>query len=230
MSLLLIAFLSMTSISLANYEASTWKTMYSNNLNFKATYTDWAVKMTWNRFSVPANTTFAYYKIVRSKNNENPVYPDDWYIKYDSNLDFTSYTDNDPSVGKNYYRVCAILDWQKRHCSNVIKITVNWDTATTEEQKTTAEVKESKSVSNSTLSDEMKVQLDSIANAFLAKVNQKYSNWSTEKTRFIKLISSQLDWLSKKNSKIKPMIDYIKSKIEIKVDPLDEIKSILNLE
>ncbi len=64
---------------------------------------------------------FDYYKVVRSTTNNNPVYPDDGYIYYSSDLDDLSYIDENVPKGKAYYRVCYIVS-PKRYCSKVVTI------------------------------------------------------------------------------------------------------------
>jgi hypothetical protein len=68
------------------------------------------VQTQWNTFKNPTSKSFSYYKVVRSQEKANPVYPDDGYIAYISDVSTNSYTDKDVKNGKNYYRVCAILE------------------------------------------------------------------------------------------------------------------------
>ena len=56
-------------------------------LNFSATLNGSQVDMTWDSY---APNGFNYYKVVRSTSNSDPVYPDDNYIKYSSDPNFTS--------------------------------------------------------------------------------------------------------------------------------------------
>ncbi|NOZ43573.1 MAG: hypothetical protein GXP45_00075 [bacterium] len=92
--------------------------VHNDGLNFQAKYSDGAVHMTWNKF-VPQSSKWKYWKVVRSTSKQYPVYPDDGYIKYAGDKNFTSYTDSNPPQGKVYYGVCAITqsDWGKhRNC------------------------------------------------------------------------------------------------------------------
>lgn len=100
------------------------KPIESSKFNFTATLDAGSVKMTWEKFSSFSNETLVYYKVVRSSKNSNPVYPEDGYIKYDSSMDFTSYTDNEPQKWINYYRICAITEKKNRYCSKVVTIKI----------------------------------------------------------------------------------------------------------
>lgn len=63
-----------------------------------------------------------YWKVVRSTSNASPTYPEDGYIKYESDrTGFTSYVDENPESVPAWYRVCAITD-KVRYCSNVVKV------------------------------------------------------------------------------------------------------------
>ncbi|MCK9578089.1 protease inhibitor I42 family protein [bacterium] len=78
------------------------------------------VNIEWSTYTKGGN--FSYYKVVRSQSNSNPVYPDDGYIFYSTDLNKLSYTDEKVPQGVSYYRVCQV-DSSKRYCSaNVIKI------------------------------------------------------------------------------------------------------------
>lgn len=92
------------------------------DMNFSATLnSDGNVEMTWDKY-VPSG--FNYYKVIRSQTNSNPVYPDDGYIIYSSDQNFTSYTDISVPDGTVYYRVCSIAS-PNRYCSEVVTIDTN---------------------------------------------------------------------------------------------------------
>lgn len=95
-------------------------------LEFWAVLDWWKVYTTWTTFS--KQEWFVYYKVIRSQTNENPVYPDDWYISYFTDINKTEYVDTKPLVWIAYYRVCAITTEKNRYCSNVIKIKKEWTT------------------------------------------------------------------------------------------------------
>ena len=84
--------------------------------------------MSWSRFNNDnkndSSDFFKYYKIIRSTTNVDPVYPEDWAIKYYDNIDSLKYTDNYPKTGISYYRVCTITKSEIRHCSNVVKLNI----------------------------------------------------------------------------------------------------------
>ncbi len=107
---------------------------YDDSINFTATLNeDGSVTTTWSKYAHPEN--FSFYKVVRSQEVENPVYPDNGYIKYTSNIDELSYTDKEVPEGTNYYRVCQIAS-PKRYCSKtVVKINKSSNQATEEETK-----------------------------------------------------------------------------------------------
>ena len=123
------------SISYANEtENSTYKApIATERFNFSAKLNEsGSVEMTWNAFKTFSDKNLKFYKVIRSSKNANPVYPEDGYLTYDTNPDFTSYTDTNPQTGVNFYRVCAITEDMNRYCSRVVRI-VFWikrDTAT----------------------------------------------------------------------------------------------------
>ena len=91
----------------------------TEDLNFSAELTiEGKVETSWDTF-IPEN--FNYYKVVRSQDNADPVYPDDGYIFVGGEED-TSYTDTEVPAGTSYYRVCSIAK-PDRFCSPVVTIT-----------------------------------------------------------------------------------------------------------
>lgn len=58
----------------------------TDKFKFTATLDGGQVNMTWNRFDSFSKESLQYYKVVRSSTNPKPVYPEDGYIKYDSNM------------------------------------------------------------------------------------------------------------------------------------------------
>jgi hypothetical protein len=85
---------------------------------FSAELVDGSVVMSWTPYA-PAG--FTYYKVIRSIDNPNPVYPDDGYIAYSGAANYSSYTDTNPYKGVSYYRVCTIVK-PDRYCSPVVTI------------------------------------------------------------------------------------------------------------
>lgn len=133
----LIAIICMLLLTLINVYANS--TTSSNNtwyntpiidesLNFSAKYADNVVYMNWNKLS--KNEWFKYYKVIKSQEISNPVYPDNWYITAISDINTLEYTDKKPTSWVNYYRVCAITSEMNRYCSNVIKLNIEKTTQT----------------------------------------------------------------------------------------------------
>jgi hypothetical protein len=86
------------------------------------------VEASWSKYN--KENAFTYYKLVRSATNSNPVYPDDGYIFYTSDVNTLTYTDTNVPTGTNYYRICQIAS-PKRYCSEkVVTITKNSTTGT----------------------------------------------------------------------------------------------------
>ncbi len=93
-----------------------------NELYFEVQVTDDnKVELRWNKY-IPKN--FNYYKVIRSQTNPNPVYPDDGYIKYSSDPNYTYYLDTKPPEGKVYYRVCSIAK-PDRYCSETLSVDID---------------------------------------------------------------------------------------------------------
>jgi len=77
------------------------------------------VALSWTKAT---DSEFQYYKVLRSQDNPNMVYPDDGYIAYISDIETVTYTDNEFETGTNYYRVCTIVKNEKRGCSNTLTL------------------------------------------------------------------------------------------------------------
>ena len=99
----------------------------ANDMYFKAEYIDWNIKTSWRAYD--KDEKLKYYKVIRSTTNTNPIYPEDGYIKYSSDINFTEYLDTNVPIWTSYYRVCAITYENNRYCSNVVKTYryVTWD-------------------------------------------------------------------------------------------------------
>jgi hypothetical protein len=101
----------------------------TTELNFAAVVNnDGNVETSWDTY-IPEN--FNYYKVVRSQDNSDPVYPDDGYI-FAGGEGETSYTDASVPAGISYYRVCSIAK-PERYCSPVVTIESEGSTAEPEE-------------------------------------------------------------------------------------------------
>jgi len=98
---------------------SSWSEVtYDSSINFSATLNaNGSVIASWSQYSHAEE--FTYYKLVRSETNDNPVYPDDGYIYYGSDVNETSYTDYEVPSGTSYYRICQIAS-PKRYCSSTV--------------------------------------------------------------------------------------------------------------
>jgi hypothetical protein len=87
--------------SFATYQTSnTWRSPEYKSMNFQANLENNSVAMTWAPFTLPAGHSFVYWKVMRSQQTNNPVYKEanSEYVKYDSNINFTWYTDNRPKA------------------------------------------------------------------------------------------------------------------------------------
>lgn len=98
--------------------------VYTQEFDFKAELYDGKVITDWK---IRYYDDFAYYKVMRSIENPDPVYPDDSYIQAINDYNMTGYTDANPPKGTLYYRVCAITSGKDRFCSNVVKIVTGYD-------------------------------------------------------------------------------------------------------
>lgn len=125
-SLFLFIIMLFSSVQVAATTTSTtsWYNapILDNSLNFKASYNNWYVETSWSIYN--RNEGFKYYKVIRSTTNSDPVYPDDGYIKAESNVNNVKYIDQSAKTWTTYYRVCAITSENNRYCSNVVKIYV----------------------------------------------------------------------------------------------------------
>ncbi len=120
--IIVLLSLSTTYATTTTTSSSSWypEPILDDSLNFEAKL-DWSkVYTSWSAYD--KDEWFVYYKVVRSADNANPVYPDNWYIKYTSDINETSYIDANPLNWTSYYRVCAITSEKNRYCSNVVKI------------------------------------------------------------------------------------------------------------
>jgi len=124
----LVAIISLLLFNITNAtyrSSSNWYNppIMDGSISFKAKLKDWKVYTSWTKYN--KNEWFKYYKVIRSQTVLNPVYPDNGYIKYSRDINFTSYVDEKVPSWINYYRVCAITTEKNRYCSNVVKIINN---------------------------------------------------------------------------------------------------------
>ncbi len=105
--------------------------IYDSGITFSAvSNADGSVTTNWSKYEKGGE--FSFYKVVRSQENANPVYPDDGYIYYTGNVDELSYTDSDVPEGTSHYRICQVAS-PARYCSqSVVTITKTASAATVE--------------------------------------------------------------------------------------------------
>lgn len=227
-------------ISFATYQ-STSETRRSPEykiMNFQATLDGTTVSMNWDDFTLPSSHSFVYWKVMRSQNTENPVYREEkWeYVTYNSDIGFTSYTDTAPKKGTTRYRICAITqasDGYHRYCSKEVKKIIITSSETYKEEIKKEEYKKEevkKEKVTTELTDEQKTVLDQLAADFIKKLDAKFGTDTTKKKSVLTSVILQLNMLGKKQVKIKATIAYLVSKLEVTIDPLDEIKNILKIE
>ncbi|PIE85450.1 hypothetical protein CSA08_01950 [Candidatus Gracilibacteria bacterium] len=229
-----------------------------NSLKFKANIVNKSVEMKWEAFS--KDEKFKYYKVVKSSTNPSPVYPDDGYIKYISNINETSYTDHKLSDGVAYYRVCAITHDKNRYCSNVVKVfnentyvctaeyspvcgykngryktysnkcMLKVDNAT---KKYYGKCRTNGEISNSSLPYRLKIKGKKMVNAFVMKLEKKgYSN--EKKAKVIEMVIDKLNLLKTKKPKLKEMVNYLVKLLNEKKakyeDDFSELEKIFEIE
>lgn len=88
------------------------------SLEFKAHLIDGNVEMNWETWE----GDFLWYKVIRSQENPDPVFPEDGYMYYTNEQEKQEYIDRAPLGGKTYYRICVITPEKERYCSNVVPI------------------------------------------------------------------------------------------------------------
>ncbi len=124
-----------------------------------------------------------WYKVVKSKTNSSPVYPDDGYITAISDRGQTSFVETNPENGTRYYRVCAIMEDMNRYCSNVVTLTINATTTTT-------------TTTTTTLTANLKTMIESLVTAFMTKLDAKYPNNISSKITFLDTLITKITTLS----------------------------------
>jgi hypothetical protein len=80
---------------------------------------DGTVSLKWDIYTGP---NFLWYKIIKSNEKKELIYPKDGYIDYYDTPNATVWDDDSPALGSNYYRVCIITTDNKRGCSNQIEV------------------------------------------------------------------------------------------------------------
>ncbi len=250
-SLLALVFINLSASATYTESTSNWYSspISDTNLSFEASVSWESVKTSWDTFTKDEDN-FIYYKIIRSQKNSSPIYPDDGYIYYTTDINTNSYTDKSPLEGTTYYRVCAITSEKERYCSNVVKIYYSDDGDDSSDgdsqvciQKTQAAIEKStwkckvfstpcdipsgwkqvekcENTSNqdsSSLSSSIKEKLDKLLANFVIKLESKYSENSKRISALEKLIK-ELEKITKKNIKMKAMVNYLIEKINLQME------------
>ncbi len=243
------------SFSLANWtvEVSKYnKPIINNKFDFKAIVKDNTVSMNWNRVDLIYSWSLTYYKVVRSTNNSNPVYPEDWYIKFSTDMDFTSYVDENPKEWINFYRVCAIMQDNNRYCSNVVKINfiykeinytsdynTTYNNPSVEDKNINTNVqdkidnfKEKEIIKKPKITKLMQVSLDATINKFSLKLQNSWKSIEDQINQ-INIVISKFEKLKNTKPKLTNAIEYIVEKLtELKtsLEATSEIEDIFNIE
>lgn len=91
-------------------------------ITFQAEYKDGKVTTRWPKYK---RNDFLYYKVVKSADNNDPVYPEDGAIFYTEDASITEYIDEDIQSGIWYYRLCIITKNHSRWVSPVVTLDFN---------------------------------------------------------------------------------------------------------
>jgi hypothetical protein len=90
-------------------------------IGFTAALRDGKVVCNWKRY---LRGDLVFYKVVRSKTNPNPVYPDDGYIFYTDDPAVTTYSDGDFGAGVWYYSLTIVTAKGDRWTATPVKLTL----------------------------------------------------------------------------------------------------------
>lgn len=191
--------------------------------------------MSWNRFTPPSGDNWTYWKVMRSTTNPNPVYknPGDSYIKYSSDMNFTSYTDNNPPQGTVYYRVCAITKSSRgrhRYCSNVVTLNINGSSQPVVQPTPTPTPTPTPVVQPTGLSDAMKTMIDTLVVDFSKNLDDKFGDDYAAKEAYLTALIPAIDAVSATSSaNMKPVFTYLQVKIE-ELKAAVQLQKLLNVE
>lgn len=242
---LILLGISSTYATYTTTDSSNWypEPILDSSINFKATL-DWGkVYTSWSAYN--KDEGFVYYKVVRSADNSNPVYPDNGYIYYTSEKNTTEYIDSNPLYGTAYYRVCAITSEKNRYCSNVVKIykekpvvdvKIWWDKDAygcyTSAWYSWCEVKskcirswEEKCQKEEKITDttkkiteyNLKQKAEKLVNSFIVKVEKTFT--TTEKRiSVLNTVIEKLNKLAETKPAQKQIIDFIVIKLKAKIE------------
>lgn len=238
--ILVVMLLNIANVSAQSTSGSKWYTtpILDTTLDFEAKLVDWKVEMNWSAYD--QNDSFKYYKVVRSNKYSDPVYPDHWYIKYSSDVNFTNYVDYKLLSWTVYYRVCAITHEMNRYCSNVVKLYIEETEKPSVCTMEYAPVCWYKNGHYKTYSNKCMLKADGAYKKYYGKcktevkpVDPVNDYWlsSRLKTKSKILINSFISKLDKKwysNSKNVEVIDAIISKLNALEDEKPTLSNLLN--
>lgn len=104
------------------YKSEYAKPVLVKAIGFKAKLKDEKVYTSWRQYT---RGDFKYYKVVKSRTNRDPLYPEDKGIFYSEDPAETRFKDNEVEPGIWYYRLCIITKQNKRWVSPVVMIRTN---------------------------------------------------------------------------------------------------------
>lgn len=231
-STIVLITLTLSSVS-ATYTTTNTNNWYNDpiidsSLNFTAVRDWYKIKMDWSTYN---KSNFKYYKVIRSETLENPVYPDNWYIKAIWNNDTSEATYENKSSKSAIYRVCVITTDMNRYCSKTVKLA--WYNAPEKTQydyeKKTTYVKKTTYENKYGISSTLAKRADKLVAQFAIKIEEKL-NTDSDKLNAYETIIWKLENLSEKKESLKNLIDYIVNQLKAKMwkynSDFDEIEEI----
>lgn len=88
----------------------------------EAAYRDGGVQMRWREY---LRDDFKWYKVVRSRTNPNPVYPEDQSVHVSDRANQVTFTDRNNQPGIWYYRVTIVTQSNQRWVSPVVRVDIS---------------------------------------------------------------------------------------------------------
>jgi hypothetical protein len=198
----------------------------TDKFKFTAVLDGERVNMKWNRFDSFSKESLQYYKVVHSSTNPKPVYPEDGYIKYDSDMWFTSFTDSNPKSWTNYYRICAITEKMNRYCSNIVTLNV-----TTISEGVKSEEKEWKKEKETKQDNKANKKIEALIAKFEAKLDELFGTDNTKKTTAINAAIKKLEILRDTKPHMATTINLVIEKLKGILSKTDyqDVEDILNI-
>lgn len=223
-----------------SYSGNGWNTPIYGQIEFAAHFGNGYVETEWSKFQPKAGESFKYYKVIRSNSNNNPVYPDDGYIKYSSDINFTEFKDTKPKSA--YYRVCAMTHAKNRYCSNVVWV----DVANSDKYKNTDKYEKKYKYEYEEKTEKPKYEKKVKAN-FSWEIQQKLDKWldklelklknsnltTAQKIEKINKIQGVLESITLTRPAFVPIVTYLNSRLthiqeEFKANDLSDLDSLLD--